>query len=115
LQITAVAVGDVRNSGRKSIVCASAEGRLHIFDLDASADIVLATDPGFAGILPQSAPPQQQEDLAASTGSLAARVPPAGGSRELPKPETYQVPINVSRILIADSGTIPFQQMRPGI
>ncbi|KAI9141459.1 hypothetical protein BKA69DRAFT_1124783 [Paraphysoderma sedebokerense] len=78
--ITCVAVGDVRNSGKNSIVCINAEGEAHIFDVN---NIELP--------LPDSSNTQgsRQSSPHVTTNIIHPTF-------------TVPVPVNISRILIAD-------------
>ncbi|RIA86729.1 hypothetical protein C1645_807668 [Glomus cerebriforme] len=92
--ITCVAVGDIRNSGKNSIVCVNAEGQCHIFDITSSNE---------------SDPTTHDENIPASSKKNNDIQTPAmrpiiiDSPKVIEKPTlTLSVPVNCNRILIAD-------------
>ncbi|CAB4490320.1 unnamed protein product [Rhizophagus irregularis] len=92
--ITCVAVGDIKNSGKNSIVCINAEGQCHIFDLLSSNE---------------SAPTTHDENIPTSSKKSNDAQTPAmrpliiEGPKVIEQPTlTLSVPVNCNRILIAD-------------
>ncbi|CAG8530971.1 1123_t:CDS:10 [Ambispora gerdemannii] len=84
--ITCVAVGDIRNSGKNSIVCVNAEGKCHIFDIAVGS-------------------PNPTSPIGDESASPPMRPIINDKSHEIEKPNlTLGVPVNCNRILIADIG-----------
>lgn len=96
--ITAVAVGDIRNHGRASVVVVTAEGFCYVFDFtntDLVDDDAAATSSAEGATTGDTTLPSL-DDLTSPMGEMPPPLALHAPSLRLP------VPVNISRILIAD-------------
>ncbi|CAB4389616.1 unnamed protein product [Rhizophagus irregularis] len=92
--ITCVAVGDIKNSGKNSIVCINAEGQCHIFDLLSSNESAPTTHD-------ENIPTSSKKSNDAQTTAMRPLI--IEGPKVIEQPTlTLSVPVNCNRILIAD-------------
>ncbi|CAG8476067.1 6253_t:CDS:10 [Funneliformis mosseae] len=92
--ITCLAIGDIKNSGKNSIVCVNAEGQCHIFDVEPSYELIPTVDNENA-----TSSSKKSNDSQNSTIRPIINVNPL----IIEKPTmTLPVPVNCNRILIAD-------------
>ncbi|KAI7853447.1 hypothetical protein BDC45DRAFT_536540 [Circinella umbellata] len=108
--ITCIAIGDVRNWGRNSVVCINAEGQAHIFDIPrlAADHPLMSVDEYLKHGRRASDTSSLQAfrrimDQNADDSSHYKSTPEKPHIHNLQKPNlTLNVPVNVNRILIAD-------------
>ncbi|CAI2181779.1 19126_t:CDS:10 [Funneliformis geosporum] len=92
--ITCLAIGDIKNSGKNSIVCVNAEGQCHIFDVAPSNELIPIVDNENT-----TTSSKKSNDSQNSTMRPIINVNPL----IIEKPTmTLPVPVNCNRILIAD-------------
>ncbi|KAI8142924.1 hypothetical protein BJV82DRAFT_612760 [Fennellomyces sp. T-0311] len=107
--ITCIAIGDVRNWGRNSVVCINAEGQAHIFDIPRLAvDHPVMSVDDYLKHGRRASDTSSLQAFRRMMGHSADEGPHRNTSdkppiHDLQRPNlTLNVPVNVNRILIAD-------------
>ncbi|KAI9313898.1 hypothetical protein BX666DRAFT_2123828 [Dichotomocladium elegans] len=111
--ITCIAIGDIRNSGRNSIVCINAEGHAHVFDIPRHPVVPSSTDHlSVDEYLKHGRRASETSSIQAfrrtmiSPGQFGLDDSSRNEKQQiynLQKPNlTLNVPVNVNRVLIAD-------------